>query len=108
MAKYLFQASYTTEGLKGLFKDGGTKRREALQSAVAQLGGSLESIYYAFGQDDVFSVVSLPDNVSAASVALTIGASGTANVKRVVLMTPEEIDDATKKKIEFRPSGQSM
>ncbi len=48
MPKYLFEASYTAEGLKGLLKDGGSKRREDLQESVKQLGGTLEAIYFAF------------------------------------------------------------
>ena len=106
MPKYMFQASYTTEGLKGLFKDGGSKRRESLDHAVKGMGGKLEVFYYAFGADDVFGIADMPDNVSTAALALVINASGAAKVRTVVLLTPEEIDKATKKSVDYRPPGQ--
>jgi uncharacterized protein with GYD domain len=106
MPKYMFQASYTTEGLKGLFRDGGSRRKADVEKAITGLGGSLEAIYYAFGQDDVFCIIDMPDNVSTASLALVIAASGAVNVKTVVLLTPEEIDQATKMSVDYRPPGQ--
>ena len=106
MPKYMFQASYTTEGLKGLFKDGGSKRQEALEEVVKGMGGSMEVFYFAFGQDDVFGIAEMPDNVSTAALALVITASGAAKVKTVVLLTPKEIDQATKMSVNYRPPGQ--
>jgi uncharacterized protein with GYD domain len=105
MPKYLFHASYVGEGIKGLLKDGGTKRREAVAHAIEGMGGSLEAFYYAFGEDDVFAIAELPDNVSTAALALLINASGAAAVKTVVLLTPEDIDRATKMSIDYRPPG---
>ena len=106
MAKYLYLASYTTEGLKGLLKDGGSKRKEDLGTAVKALNGRLETLYFAFGENDVYSIVDVPDNVSAATIALKINASGAAKVKTVVLLTPEQIDEATKINVSYRPPGQ--
>ncbi len=106
MAKYLYLASYTPEGLKGLFKDGGSKRREDLRAALKELNGKLETLYFAFGDNDVYSIVDVPDHVSAATIALKINASGAAKVKTVVLLTPEQIDEATKINVSYRPPGQ--
>lgn len=106
MAKYLYLASYTTEGLKGLLKDGGSKRRRDLAAALKELNGTLETLYFAFGDNDVYSIVDVPDNVSAATIALRINASGAAKVKTVVLLTPEQIDEATKINVGYRPPGQ--
>jgi len=106
MSKYLLQASYTEEGLKGLLKEGGSSHREAVAQAVAGLGGTLEAFYYAFGDTDVFAIADLPDNVSAASFALVVNVAGTAKVKTTVLMTPEEVDQAVKKSVDYRPPGQ--
>lgn len=105
MPKYLFFAKYTPAGLKGLFKDGGTRRREDLSAAVKEMNGTLESLYFSFGEKDVYSIVNLPDNVSAATVALRINASGMAEVKTTVLLSPEEIDEATKIDVKYRPPG---
>jgi uncharacterized protein with GYD domain len=106
MAKYLFQANYTGKGLEGLLKEGGTKRREAVEKATKSLGGTLEAFYYAFGETDVFAIVDLPDNVSATTFALLVTAGGGATVKTTVLITPEEVDQATKKTLDYRPPGQ--
>jgi uncharacterized protein with GYD domain len=106
MPKYLFQASYTTEGLKGLLKEGGSSRRDTIAQLVEGLGGSLESFYYAFGENDVIGVGDLPDNATAAAFSMAINASGAVTVKTVVLMTPEEADEAAKKTVAYRPPGQ--
>jgi uncharacterized protein with GYD domain len=106
MAKYLFQASYVGEGLKGLLKEGGSKRREAVAKALAGMGGKLEAFYYAFGSEDLFAIAEMSDNVSTAAFALLVNAAGAATVKTVVLLTPEEIDKATKMTIDYRPPGK--
>lgn len=106
MPKYLFHASYTESGLKGLLKEGGSSRREALAQALKGLGGTLESFYYAFGDTDVFTIVDLPDNVTTLAASLVINASGAAKVRTTVLVSPEEIDQAAKKSVEYRPPGK--
>ncbi len=105
MPKYLFQASYTVDGVKGLPKDGGSKRRTAIEETIKGLGGKLEAVYFAFGEDDVFVIVDAPDNVSVAAVSLVVTASGAGHVKTTVLLTPEEMDQASKKTIKYRPPG---
>lgn len=105
MAKYLWQANYVGEGLKGLLKEGGTGRRAVVEKAVSSMGGKLEAFYYAFGETDVYAIADMPDNVSAAAFALTIKASG-FTLKTIVLLTPEEIDQAIKKTPTYRPPGK--
>ena len=105
MPKYLLTASYTPEGLQGLLKDGGTARREAFTAALASVGGTLESMYYAFGQNDLYIVVDMPDRVSMASISLAICATGAVTGNTTVLLTPEEIDQAVQKSINYRPPG---
>jgi uncharacterized protein with GYD domain len=105
VAKYLFQATYTDQGLKGLLKDGGTKRKAVVEKAIQSLGGTMESFYFCFGGADVLSIVDLPDNVSASTFSLLITAAGGAQVKTTVLITPEEVDQAAKNVISYRPPG---
>jgi uncharacterized protein with GYD domain len=106
MAKYLYQASYTEEGLKGLLKEGGTNRREAVAKAIEGMGGTLEAFYYAFGHADVVGIADLPDNVTASAFSLLVAAAGGAKVKTTVLITPEEVDKAVKISADYRPPGQ--
>jgi uncharacterized protein with GYD domain len=103
--KYLLQASYTLDGIKGVVKEGGTSRRDVVQTMIDGVGGTVESFYFAFGDDDAYVVVDLPDNESAAAVALQTNAGGGAQVKTTVLLTPEEVDEAVKKSVEYRPPG---
>jgi uncharacterized protein with GYD domain len=106
MAKYLVEARYTAEGAKGLAREGGTGRRAAAAKAVEGLGGKIEAFYYAFGDVDAYVIFDVPDNVSAAALSLAVGQSGGINTKTVVLMTPEEMDQAGKKAVDFRPPGR--
>jgi uncharacterized protein with GYD domain len=106
MPKYLSMGSYTSEGLKGLLKEGGTGRKKAVEAAIKALGGHLEAYYFAFGDSDVVVISDVPDNVTAAALAIGIGATGTVGVKTTVLLTPDEVDAATKKTLSFRAAGQ--
>ncbi len=106
MPKYLIKANYVGEGLKGLLKEGGMSRRAAAENAIKSMGGTLEAFYYAFGETDAYIIVEAPDNASIAALALTISASGNVTVKTTVLLTPQEIDEATKKTLSYRAPGQ--
>jgi len=105
MPKFLIEASYTPEGAKGVQSAGGTSRRDAVAKVAESVGGSLESFYFAFGDCDASVIVDLPDNESAAAVALTVNASGGAKTKTVVLLTPDEVDAAAKRSVDYRPPG---
>ena len=105
MGKYLLQASYTQDGLAGLVKEGGTGRRAALTETVEGVGGSLESLYYAFGKTDLFVIADLPDDAAATAVSLAIGASGALGVSVTVLVTAETVDAAIARDVTYRPPG---
>lgn len=105
MPKFLFEASYTLEGVRGVQSAGGSSRREAVAHVAENLGGQLEAFYFAFGERDAYVIVDLPDNESAAAVAVTVNAAGGATVKTVVLLTPEEVDAATQRSVDYRPPG---
>ena len=105
MPKFLFEASYTRDGVKGVQSEGGTGRRDAVAQVAESVGGQLESFYFAFGDRDAYVVVDLPDHESAAAVALTVNAGGGATVRTVVLLTPDEVDAAAKRSVEYRPPG---
>ena len=107
MPKYLFEASYTAEGAKGLIRDGGSKRRAAVETLAKSMGGRLDVFYFAYGKTDAFVIVDLPDSASATAVALTVGASGAVRVRTTVLITPEEVDQAVKKTVQYRAPGTS-
>jgi uncharacterized protein with GYD domain len=105
MPKYLIEASYTLEGVRGVKDAGGSARRDAVAKVVESVGGQLESFYFAFGDHDVYTVVDLPDNESATTVALTVNSAGGATIRTVVLLTPEEVDAAARRSADYRPPG---
>ncbi len=106
MSKYLLTASYSADGAKGLMKDGGTKRREAAAEAIKSVGGKMDAFYFAFGEDDAYLIVDAPDHASIAAASIAINATGAVHSKTVVLMTPEDMDQATKKAVTYRAPGR--
>lgn len=105
MPKYLIQANYTAEGLKGVLAKGGSSRRDVVETMASELGGSLESFHFAFGDADAYVILDMPDNVSVAAAAMTVSASGAAAAKTTVLLTPEEVDEAAKQSVNYVPPG---
>jgi uncharacterized protein with GYD domain len=105
MPKYLIQASYTPDGVKGLLKDGGSARRDAVKKFIESVGGKVESFHFAFGSSDAFVVIDMPDHASAAAASLAVNASGAVTSQVTVLLTPEEVDAACKKTPTYRAPG---
>jgi len=80
--------------------------RQVAQRAVESVGGKLEALYFTFGDHDFVGVVDVPDNVSAAALSLAVSSAGGSNFKTIVLLTPEEMDQAVRKEISFTPPGR--
>ena len=106
MKKYLIKGTYSADGTKGLIQEGGSGRKIAIEKMLAVLGGKVESFYYAFGEADVYLVVELPDDISAAAVGLRVNAAGLVRISITVLLTPEDIDAASKKSVSYRAPGE--
>jgi uncharacterized protein with GYD domain len=106
MPKYLIVASYSPEGIKGVMKGGGTARSTAVRETVQGMGGTLESFHFAFGEDDAFVIVDMPDNVATAAIAMAVSATGLAAARVIVLLTPSEIDEAAKRNVAYTPPGK--
>jgi len=105
MPKFLFAASYTSDGVKGVRSAGGSARRDAITHMAESMGGRLESFHFAFGDRDAYVICELPDNESATAVALTVNASGAVTVETVALLTPEEVDQAAGRSVDYTPPG---
>jgi uncharacterized protein with GYD domain len=106
MKKYLIKATYNSNGVKGLIQDGGSKRRTEVQKMMEAVGGKLESFYYAFGEHDAYITVELPDDVTAAAVVMRVNSSGLVSISTTVLLTPEDVDAASKKSVSYRAPGE--
>ena len=106
MPKYLIQASYSSEGLKGLQKDKASGRRAAVMTACEGMGGKLDAIYYCLGEHDVIAIVDLPNTQAATALSVTVSASGLVHTKTTALLTVEEADQALGKPVSYRPPGR--
>jgi uncharacterized protein with GYD domain len=106
MPKYLIQANYTADGIKGVLAKGGTARREAVEKMLTDVGGTVDSFYFAFGYKDAFVVVDVPDNVTAAAIGMMVAASGMTTCETTVLLTPEDVDRAATVKATYIPPGK--
>ena len=106
MAKYLVQVNDVGEDVKGLLKDGGSKRRAVVEQLFKSMGGTIEAFYYAFGDTDLYIIGDFPDHATVSAVVLTVTATGTVTCKTTVLLTPEEIDAASKKTPSYSPPGK--
>ncbi len=105
MPYYLWQASYTLDGVKGLRKDGGSKRRAVVQQMVEKAGGKQHAFYFAFGDSDVYGIAEFPDHATAIGLSLAVNASGAVNFRTTVLVTPEEMDAAARKTVSYSAPG---
>jgi uncharacterized protein with GYD domain len=105
MPHYMFRASYSREGIQGVLKEGAASRVTVVRKLAESLGGSLESAYWAFGEDDFIAIVELPDNAAAAAAATTVAASGVGSVGTTVLLTAAEVDEARSRSVSYRAPG---
>ena len=105
MRKYLVKVKYTKEGTAGLLKDGGTKRQAVVDKLFKSVGGKLEAFYYALGDTDLYVIAEFPDETSVAAALLAVSASGSVTTSSTALLTPAEIDEATKKTNNYTPPG---
>ena len=105
MIKFLIQGSYTSEGVKGLLKAGGTTRKQAVEKMINDLGGKIEAFYYAFGDTDVYVIAEVPDTVTATAVSVNVNSTGLVSVSTTILFSPEEVDRATKISVSYRAPG---
>ena len=106
MAKYMIKASYSTEGIKGVMAKGGTSRKDAIGKMLAELGGSMESLYFALGGDDVYVIVDAPSHEVMAAVAGTVGGTGALSAyETIVLLTAEQMDAAAGMSVDYTPPG---
>jgi uncharacterized protein with GYD domain len=106
MGKYLFHGSFSADGLRGIMKDGAASRPKAVEALAASVGGTLESYYFAFGDDSYFVVVDLPNDEAAAACAMVVGSSGALTNSTIKLLTPDQVDAAMRLSPAYRAPGQ--
>src|SRR5262245_17308950 len=97
MPHYLHQVAYSPEGWEALLKKP-QDRIEAVRPAVEKLGGKIKTAYFTFGDYDVVLITEMPDNVSAAGIAIAFAGGGACkSVQTTPLLSVEEALEAIKK-----------
>ncbi|PYX00566.1 MAG: GYD domain-containing protein [Acidobacteria bacterium] len=100
MPHYLHQVAYTPEAWRALLAKP-QDRIEAVRPAIEKLGGKIKSAWYAFGEYDIVVITEMPDNVSAAGIAIAFAGGGACkSVQTTPLMSAEEAVQAMKKATE--------
>ena len=105
MSKYLIKANYNSDGAAGLAAKGGTARRDAVGKMLADVGGSIECFYYAWGDVDAYLVVDVPSDEAMVGIALSVNKSGATTITTTPLLTPEQVDAAATKAPGYTPPG---
>jgi uncharacterized protein with GYD domain len=103
MPKYLITANYTADGMGGVRSAGARSRADAVASMLEALGGRLESFHFAFGDPDVFAIADVPDDETAAAVAIAINSSGAVSAHTTKLLTVEQVDEALQRTVNYQP-----
>ena len=105
MARFMFKVSYSKEGMQGVLKEGAASRRTFIEKMAAEMGGSITSFDFAFGETDVYVISEMPDEITATAVATAVAASGAAHIETVVLLSAEDVDRAIAKNAPYRAPG---
>ena len=106
MPHYLQQVSYSQEGWAALVSNP-QNRIEAVRPAIEKLGGKIEAAWFSFGDYDIVVIADMPDNVSAAAIAMAFAAGGACkSVQTTPLISPEEAVQALQRAREcgYRPA----
>lgn len=105
MARFMFKVSYSKEGMQGVIKEGAANRKTFIEKMAAEMGGSISSFDFAFGDTDAYVISEMPDQINAAAVATAVAASGAASIETVVLLSADDVDRAIEKHAPYRAPG---
>jgi uncharacterized protein with GYD domain len=105
MPKFMVKASYNSDGARGLLKEGGTARRATVQKLIESVGGKVEAFYFSYGEDDAYIITDMPDAAAGIAISLAVNGSGAVRLSTIPLITPEELDAACKKTVNYRAPG---
>ena len=97
MAIYMIQASYGAPAVAAMVKNP-QDRAAAIRPMIERMGGKLQDLWLCFGEYDLVVIAEMPDNVTAAAIAMAIGSSGAMRAYRTTpLLTTAEAKKAMKK-----------
>jgi uncharacterized protein with GYD domain len=109
MAKYATFFRYSPSTWAAMIENPGD-RTAAVRALADSLGGSIDAIYWMFGEWDGFVVTDAPSSIQAAALSVTVGSTGQFSA----LETHELLDQAAlvqvlgaakSAKASYRPPG---
>ena len=103
MAKFLLEARYAPDGVRGLVGSGAKRRVSTVKATAKELGGKVEAFYFALGEVDAYLILDLPDAAAATALALAVNQSGVVSVRTIALLTPDDVDEAISRHVTYRP-----
>jgi uncharacterized protein with GYD domain len=103
--KLMVKVKYSAEGVRGLQKEGGSARVAVVKKLAEASGGKVEAFYFAYGDDDAYVILDVPDPAVGLALSMAVNASGAASLTSIPLITPEEMDAASKKSVAYRAPG---
>lgn len=90
MANYLIEVGYTPEAWSAQV-DAQPNVVDRITPALQKCGGTLECVYYAFGDIDLVAIIDFPRAEDAAAFALAVASSGALRTYRTTpLLTVEQ------------------
>jgi uncharacterized protein with GYD domain len=107
MARYMIQASYTSESWAAQVKDP-QNRLEAVAAMLAPSGITFIDAYYCFGEFDLVIIAEGTDNVTTAAGLIAVAAAGSlSNIQTTPLLTQEEGLEAITRagSVGYKPAG---
>lgn len=97
MAIYMVQASYAPQAVASMVKTP-QDRAAAIKPMIEGMGGKLHDLWFCFGEYDIVAIAELPNNITAAAMAMAIGSSGAMSSYRTTpLMTSSDAKKAMQK-----------
>jgi uncharacterized protein with GYD domain len=98
MTLYMYQASYTARSMSAQLQDP-RDPVEQIRPALEELGAQIVVAGFPFGEYDVMVVYEAPDDMTAASVAMTVAAAGEVkSAKTTRLLSGQEWLDSLRKR----------
>lgn len=105
MPKYLFKGSFPGETLAAYRRSGFAARDAYNRAFAAPVGGTIECVYFAWGEADLIVIQDLPDDEAATAISLAANSSGAVRVTTTRLFTLEEMDAINRRTPQYQPPG---
>jgi uncharacterized protein with GYD domain len=109
MAKFVLFFSYTPEAWSKMIEKPGD-RMAAARAAVEPAGGTLDAIWFMFGEHDGMALFAAPDAEAAAAVSIAVGSTGAFRSPRTHQLVdpqrmPAVLETAGRAREAYRPPG---